>query len=140
MKRVPRILLVLPLIVMAAYVVGFRGITGEALLSTPENDELIFGCVHRWDSSFDCPEFNPQPRRAVRTELVQSIEITLHMKDGQQLRWTHPMSMAQGERGRNVDAVFLRPSAVSRFFVPYMEVRGISPDSIHRLIYRLPRP
>lgn len=119
MRRVPRILLVLPLIVMAAYAVGFR-VIGEGGVPSAQ-PPATFGCVHRWDSSFECPQFNPQAQQAVRTELVQSIEITLHMRDGQQLKWTHPMSMAAGESGRNVDAVFFREPSVENFYISYLE-------------------
>lgn len=138
MRRATRILLVLPLVIMAAYVVGLRGTTGEALPGMPQNNDIIIGCVHYWDSSFDCPQGNPQPRYWVPADSVQSIQITLNMKDDTEHTWTHPMSMAEGQSGRNVDAVFLRKLAVENFHFAYLREKGVSADSIQRVRVRLP--
>ncbi len=141
MKRATRILLVLPLLIMAAYVVGFRGTTGEALLGTPQNDEIIFGCVHHWDSDFDCPELNPQQGvKWVPTAEVDTIKIILRMKDGTTRTWTHRVHHEAPADTANVDAVFFTEFAVFKIYNAYMREAGYTPDSIVGLWRTLPRP
>lgn len=141
MRRVARILLLLPVVALAAYVVGFRATTGEAPLSPSpnDNDDEIIICPHRWTSDFDCVRFGPRGEDWVHREAVDSIRITFFHAEFGPLQWTHPMYTGEDE-SQNINAVFFNEAAVWDIWFTYLRYRGIPEDSIRKVFWSLPGP
>jgi hypothetical protein len=138
MRRTTRILWGLPIVVIAASVAGF-GLVAARESPNPPPPGGMFGCVHRWDSTWDCPDFNPQEGvNWVPTEDVEAIEIILQMRDGETRRWTHRMYTGV-EDTLNVDAVFFTDAAVWDIWFSYLRARAIPEDSIRKVFGSLPR-
>lgn len=137
MTRTTRILWGLPIVAIAASLAGI-GLIAARESPNPPPPGGMFGCVHRWDSTWDCPDFNPQEGvKWVPTDSVERIEIIFHLTDGETRRWTHPMYT--GERDAlNVDAVFFTDAAVWNIWNSYLRARGIDEDSILQVFRTLP--
>ncbi|NIO31918.1 MAG: hypothetical protein GTN75_09050 [Gemmatimonadetes bacterium] len=138
MKLTTRILWLLPAVLIAGSVAGIGLMAArESPVRTPP--EGMFGCIHRWDSTWHCPEFNPQEGvNWVPTEAVDTIQIVFKLTNGESLRWSHPMYRGEAD-SLNVDAVFFTDAAVWNIWFSYLRGRGIDEDSIIQVFRTLPR-
>lgn len=137
MRRTTRILWLLPTVVIAGSVAGIGMMAARESPVPPPRGEM-FGCVHRWNSTWECPDFNPQEGvNWVPTEAVDSIEIVFHLAERQTRRWVHRM-YAGDRNGENVNAVFFTDAAVWDIWFSYLRARAIPEDSIREVYRTLP--
>ncbi|UCC71372.1 MAG: hypothetical protein JSV86_13370 [Gemmatimonadota bacterium] len=117
MRRASRVLLVLPLVVAAGYLVGFPATTDEPLTSAQGGG--VLGCVHYWDSTVECVGFESPKVDWLPWGQVSSLAVVLITAPGD----THRMQLYPADSvraGIPVDAVFLTRTSASRILVPFV--------------------
>jgi hypothetical protein len=132
MKRPKRILLFLPLVVVG----GYLATTGSFVMDVQENgEEEVVGCVHYWNSDFDCPEYSSPNTAWFPVEAVDSIMVRVYV--GQE---THDMvfPIDATRRDASVDAVFFTRPAVDKFAMNYYRTIG-RPGLANDLWARVPK-